>query len=260
MSDHSLSPTWLASWASRVSEALEAMTDEFERRHGFPPGANEVRLADYADQAAARTLAQAGIVPADLVTFYDNIGDVTWADVGNGYFVDPAGDVLLRFKQYGAVDVGADKAGGLIIGSNGGGLSYVAGPGGVVHRTRTASTVPDRVRCAVSHNGLVVARDEEQGRGDDAVAGALGADFKLEAVAGDVAAGTKPQAGVVLDRVGFHFLRELRRYTADEPDSLAAHLRAESPVDAYVGQFSARVEVALHRPLTQVSCWDGRSG
>lgn len=140
MSDRSLSPTWLASWASRVSEALKAMTDEFERRHGFPLGANRVRLADRADQAAARTLAQAGIGPGDLVTFYDNIGDVTWADVGNGYFVDPAGDVLLRFKQYGAVDVGADKkAGGLVIGSNGGGLSYVASPGGVIYRTRTAS-------------------------------------------------------------------------------------------------------------------------
>ncbi|MEV7015554.1 SMI1/KNR4 family protein [Streptomyces sp. NPDC093991] len=116
------------------------MTDEFERRHGFPPGANEVRLADHADQAAARTLAQAGIVPADLVTFYDTIGDLTWEDVGHGYFVDPAGDVLLRFKQDGAVDVSADRrAGGLVIGSNGGGLSYVASSGGVIYRTRTAS-------------------------------------------------------------------------------------------------------------------------
>ncbi|WP_179199284.1 SMI1/KNR4 family protein [Streptomyces viridochromogenes] len=116
------------------------MTDEFERRHGFPPGANEVRLADHADQAAARTLAQVSLVPADLITFYNSIGEVTWADVGNGYFVDPAADVLLRFKQYGTVDVGADqKDGALFIGSNGGGLSYVVGPGGVIYRTRTAS-------------------------------------------------------------------------------------------------------------------------
>ncbi len=140
MSNRSLSPAWLASWTSRVSKALKAMTDEFERRHGFPPGVNEVRPADHAGQAAARTLAQVGAVPADLVTFYDSIGDVTWADVGNGYFVHSAADVLLRFKQYGAVDVGAGrKDGGLVIGSNGGGLSYVAVPGGVVCRTRTAS-------------------------------------------------------------------------------------------------------------------------
>jgi hypothetical protein len=97
-------------------------------------------MADPADKAAARTLAQVSIVPADLVAFCDSIGDVTWADVGNGYFVDPAGDVLLRFKQYGAVDVGADKKlGGLVIGSNGGGLSDAAGPGGVIYRMRTAS-------------------------------------------------------------------------------------------------------------------------
>lgn len=140
MSDRSLSPAWVLSWASRVSEALEAMTDEFERRHGFPPGANEVRLADHADQAAARTLAQVSIAPADLITFYDSIGDATWADVGNGYFIDPAGDALLRFKEYGAVDVGADmKAAGLVIGSNGGGLSYVASSSGVIYRTQTAS-------------------------------------------------------------------------------------------------------------------------
>lgn len=94
------------------------------------------------------------LIPADLVTFYDGIGDVTWADVGNGYFLDPASDVLLRLQEYGVVDVGADReAQGLVIGSNGGGLSYVAGPAGAVYRTRTASLdepdldkVPDDVR------------------------------------------------------------------------------------------------------------------
>lgn len=135
-----LSPAWLASWVSRVSGTLKAMTNEFERRHGYPPGTNQVRLAGHDDQAAARALAQVNLAPADLVTFYESIGDVTWADVGNGYFVDPAGDVLLRLAEYGAVDIGADQeAGGLVIGSDGGGLSYVTGPGGVVYRTRTAS-------------------------------------------------------------------------------------------------------------------------
>jgi hypothetical protein len=32
-------------------------------------------------------LAQVDLIPADLVTFY-NIGEVTWADVGNGCLVD----------------------------------------------------------------------------------------------------------------------------------------------------------------------------
>ncbi len=140
MSDRSLSPAWLAAWADGVSGTLTAMTGEFERQHGFPPGTNEVRLASRDDQAAARTLAQAILIPADLVTFYVCIGDVTWADIGNGYFLDPASDVLLRLQDYGAVDLGADqKVHGLVIGSNGGGLSYAVGPDGSVHRTRTAS-------------------------------------------------------------------------------------------------------------------------
>ncbi|MFB6674313.1 SMI1/KNR4 family protein [Streptomyces sp. NPDC056390] len=116
------------------------MTDEFERRHGFPSGTNQVRLADRDDRAAARALAELDLASADLVTFYDSVGDVTWADVGNGYFLDPVRDVLLRLKEYGAVGIGAgQEARGLVIGSNGGGLSYVTGPSGVVYRTRTAS-------------------------------------------------------------------------------------------------------------------------
>ncbi|WP_432189511.1 SMI1/KNR4 family protein [Streptomyces sp. Tue6028] len=115
------------------------MTGEFEHRYG-PPGTNEVRPADHDDQVAARTLARRTPAPVDLVTFYDSIGDVTWADVGSGYFLGPASDVLLGLQEYGVVDIGTDqKAYGLVIGSNGGGLAYVAGSDGAVYRTRTAS-------------------------------------------------------------------------------------------------------------------------
>ncbi|MER7575113.1 SMI1/KNR4 family protein [Streptomyces sp. NPDC126514] len=151
MSDRSLSPAWLASWTDRVSVALTAMTVEFEHRHGFPPGANEVRPADHDDQAAARTLAQVVPTTADLVTFYDSIGEVTWADVGNGYFLDPARNVVQRLQEYGVVDAGAERAHGLVIGSNGGGLAYVAGPDGAVYRTRTASLDEPEVDKAADH-------------------------------------------------------------------------------------------------------------
>ncbi|MGW5367642.1 hypothetical protein ACWER6_30385 [Streptomyces sp. NPDC004009] len=55
------------------------MTGEFEDRHGFPSGTNEVRPADHDDRAAARRLAQVTFTPAGLVTFYDSIGEVDWA-------------------------------------------------------------------------------------------------------------------------------------------------------------------------------------
>ncbi|MFI0965842.1 SMI1/KNR4 family protein [Streptomyces sp. NPDC021080] len=75
-----------------------------------------------------------------MATFYAGVGDITWADVGNGCFVAPATEVLLRLQEYGPVAVDVDrKAHGLIIGSNGGGLSCVACPDGSVHRARTAS-------------------------------------------------------------------------------------------------------------------------
>jgi hypothetical protein len=75
-----------------------------------------------------------------LITFNDGIAAVTWPDVGNGYFVDPVQDVLLRFQEYGAVEIDAGEGTcGLVIGSNGAGQCYVAGPSGAVHRTRTAT-------------------------------------------------------------------------------------------------------------------------
>ncbi|WP_234328535.1 hypothetical protein [Streptomyces sp. NRRL F-5555] len=47
---------------------------------------------------------------------------------------------LLRLQEYGVVDLGTDKRShGLAIGSNGGGLIYVAGAHGGRYRTRTAS-------------------------------------------------------------------------------------------------------------------------
>ncbi|MFJ3214125.1 SMI1/KNR4 family protein [Streptomyces flaveolus] len=116
------------------------MTADFERRHGFPPGTNEILTASSDDRAAARALVGADRIPADLATFYDSIGSLVWADVGNGFFLDSAGEVLRGLQEYGTVDVGTDqKVPGLVIGSNGGGLSYTAGLDGTVHRTRTAS-------------------------------------------------------------------------------------------------------------------------
>jgi hypothetical protein len=119
---------------------LGEMTDEFESKHGFPPGTNQIRLADHGDQEAVRVLGSDTRASADLVTFYGSIGEVSWEDVGNGYFVHPPRDVLEHFAIYGAVGLGDhQEPRGLVIGSDGGGLFYVVGPEGSVHRTRAAT-------------------------------------------------------------------------------------------------------------------------
>ncbi|WP_369032772.1 SMI1/KNR4 family protein [Streptomyces adonidis] len=140
MSERSLSSVWLASWASAVSGVLGEMTEGFESRHGFPPGTNQIRLADHDDQEMVRVLGSDARASEDLVIFYGSIGEVSWEDVGNGYFIHPARDVLEYFAVYGAVRVGeSQEPCGLVIGSDGGGLSYVVDPEGSVHRTRAAS-------------------------------------------------------------------------------------------------------------------------
>ncbi|MET9297080.1 SMI1/KNR4 family protein [Streptomyces sp. NPDC003077] len=116
------------------------MTEKFEGKHGFPPGINQVLPADVADQEAARAPGRDAHVAVDPVAFYGGIGAVVWEDVGNGCFIHPARGVLEQLAENGAVRVGeGPEPRGLVIGPDGGGLSYVIGPEGSIHRTRTAS-------------------------------------------------------------------------------------------------------------------------
>ncbi|MFJ4851440.1 SMI1/KNR4 family protein [Streptomyces sp. NPDC088733] len=140
MSERSLSPHWLSSWASTVSDALNHMTEGFERRHGYPPGTNLVRSADQDDQDAARALAHDAQAPDDLITLYDSIGEIAWSDVGNGYFLHSAGDTREMLAAYGAIPIGNNaEPYGLVIGTDGGGRNYITDRQGVIWRTRTAT-------------------------------------------------------------------------------------------------------------------------
>ncbi|WUD70406.1 hypothetical protein OG937_45230 [Streptomyces sp. NBC_00510] len=63
-----------------------------------------------------------------------------WEDVGNAYFIRSAGTARQMLAGYGAIPVGDGRAPcGLVIGSDGGGLSYITDPDGPVYRTRTAT-------------------------------------------------------------------------------------------------------------------------
>ncbi|MFJ8827628.1 SMI1/KNR4 family protein [Streptomyces sp. NPDC102467] len=116
------------------------MVSTFEETHGFAPGGNEVRVADADDRCAARDYARESLGFDDLLTFYESIGEVVLSDVGNGYFIHSARDVLHRLAEEGYVFIPeADDPHGMVIGSDGGGILFVADWGGAIHRSRTAS-------------------------------------------------------------------------------------------------------------------------
>ncbi|WP_329042218.1 hypothetical protein OHT61_28850 [Streptomyces sp. NBC_00178] len=139
MEQLSYSAAWPARWSGEVTGALSCMVSTFEERYGYEPGANEVRIAGRKDS----------VTPAidrelrgfeDLLTFYEAIDEVVLPDVGNGYFIHSADDVLRRLAEEGPVFVPeADDPHGIVIASDGGGISYVADRGGAIHRSRTAS-------------------------------------------------------------------------------------------------------------------------
>jgi hypothetical protein len=112
----------------------------FEETFGYEPGTNEVRAAGDEDLRAARDYGRELLGFKDLLTFYESIGEMALPDVGNGYFVHSARDVLHRLAEEGPVLVPqADDPHGMVIASNGGGILYVADWGGAIHRSRTAS-------------------------------------------------------------------------------------------------------------------------
>ncbi|MFH8485007.1 SMI1/KNR4 family protein [Streptomyces longisporoflavus] len=137
----SYSAAWLSQWRAEITDAVDAMAATFEETYGFPAGDNEVRLADEDDSRAVRAYAREMPGADDLLTFYQSIGEVLLPDVGNGFFLHSARDVLRRVEEEGHVFLPmADDPHGTVIGSNGGGILFVADRGGVIHRSRTAST------------------------------------------------------------------------------------------------------------------------
>ncbi|MFF6992395.1 hypothetical protein [Streptomyces sp. NPDC010273] len=134
------SAAWLSHWREEITDAVGAMVSTFEETHGYPPGRNEIRLADDDDRRAAHEYAGQSLGFEELRTFYASIGEVVLSDVGNGYFVHAARDVLDQLAEDGDVAIpDADDPLGMVIGSDGGGRVYVADWGGAIHRSRTAT-------------------------------------------------------------------------------------------------------------------------
>ncbi|WP_431962481.1 SMI1/KNR4 family protein [Actinacidiphila sp. bgisy160] len=80
------------------------------------------------------------MAPTDLITLYGSVGEVVWADAGNGYFIRSPDDVRRFLAEYGAVRVGDEpEPSGPVIASDGGRRSCPTDREGAVWRTRTAT-------------------------------------------------------------------------------------------------------------------------
>ncbi|MER7923112.1 hypothetical protein ABTY96_08290 [Streptomyces sp. NPDC096057] len=52
------SATWLSRWREEITDAVGARVSTFGAAHGYPPGRNEIRVADDDDRRTAREYAR----------------------------------------------------------------------------------------------------------------------------------------------------------------------------------------------------------
>ncbi|MFF4852611.1 hypothetical protein [Streptomyces sp. NPDC001194] len=142
MSTEALDAAWVRTWAADLTARVDAVLAAFDTYYPFPPGRNEVVPAGPGRDGSPAHAA----LPGDLPTFYGVIDEVVLSDIGNAFFIHPAGGVLGDRVELGAEgDVVGDGSGeglgdGFVFASDGGGILYATGPDGGVYRSRTAST------------------------------------------------------------------------------------------------------------------------
>lgn len=102
---------WLRGWCEQTSAALGLLTSSFLSTHGFPPDENAIILATDESHAATDALVDLTPIPSDLTTLYWVVGEISWPDVENGYFIHSASTVATHFREYGAVQVDDESPG-----------------------------------------------------------------------------------------------------------------------------------------------------
>jgi hypothetical protein len=136
MSAHSLDQAWLASWRDELNHALEPLLATFENTYGYPPGDNQI--TGPGDGQTARKINTHPDTAPDLTPFYKAIHEVRLPDIGNGYFIHPAGHVLEELTHAGPVRL-HESAPGVVFASDGGGILYAIAPDGMIYRSKAAS-------------------------------------------------------------------------------------------------------------------------
>jgi hypothetical protein len=132
-----LNAPWLQAWAADITAHLQSVLATFDTYYPFPPGENEVVLASPAHQASLDALRGHPAIPPDLLTFYSAVNEVTMSDIGNAYFIHAPDLVLAHLTAYGLLN---DANDGVIFASDGGGILFVIGQDGTIHRSLAAST------------------------------------------------------------------------------------------------------------------------
>ena len=137
----------LTTWRNDTDAALLRLLPGFEERVGYSPGENTIRDPDSDGLTAARSLAAYPGVATALPRFYQHVGEVVLADVGNAYFIHSAADALHDLAASGPIPLG-DAGAGTFFASDGGGIHFAIATDGTVHRSTAASRDSDFHRVA----------------------------------------------------------------------------------------------------------------
>nr|WP_165398023.1 SMI1/KNR4 family protein [Streptomyces albidoflavus] len=137
MQASSLDADWLVVRQHQITKSLQRALSSFEGTHGYPPGDNEIILANAASRSAASRCNEHPAAAPSLIAFYDTISEAALPDIDNGHFIHSPDHVLNDLAEYGAVHV-ADNAVGIVFGSDGGGNLLAVDPSGAIHRSTTA--------------------------------------------------------------------------------------------------------------------------
>lgn len=132
---------WLAAWRASVAAQVSRLLETFQARFGFEPGRNQLG-PPAAEQALASLQAIVPRPAADLIDFHRCIGQVSLPDIGNGYFIHPAGLVARQAADGEPRRIGPPhELDVLVFGSDGGGALYAipAAKPGPVYRLRECS-------------------------------------------------------------------------------------------------------------------------
>ncbi|MCX3064244.1 hypothetical protein [Streptomyces beihaiensis] len=105
-----------------MTELTEEFASHFEGRYEYPPDDHEVITVPLGDKDEVRRRLEAADVSDDLVDLYSRVESVSLPDLGSGYFIHSAGEMLdgMRDGQPTRV-IGAVEDSITVFGSDGGG-------------------------------------------------------------------------------------------------------------------------------------------